>query len=217
MLELSKDDSQASLNSGPDVCLGPFSVWMHRVSLSAVPSLVYGLIPCTPREVVILDVDAKRGTPMDDEHFVEIIVERARSWPAGYASFWYLGPVPEEYRDVLEQAGPGRPGSKVSPESYSRYPGLREWLIGHGRPAAALGAFTDVDFTIAYETVRTAVNSRWIREGLVDPEAIEAWGGDPYTYAMNQPPGSAIKTNLGETLRLVLPEVLAELRDLHRE
>jgi hypothetical protein len=158
----------------------------------------------------------QRGKAVDDEQFVEILVERARSWPAGYASIWYLGPVPEEYRDVLEQAGPDYPGSVVSPESYDRYPGLREWLVGHGRPAAAVAAMTDVDFTTAYEAISSAVNSLWISEGLVDPDANEMWGSDPYKYAMNQPPGSAIKTNLGETLRLVLPEVLAELREMHK-
>jgi hypothetical protein len=153
---------------------------------------------------------------VDDEQFVEIIVERARSWPAGYASIWYLGPVPEEYRDVLVQASADHPGSIVSPESYSRYPGLREWLVGHGRPAAAVAARTGVDFTTAYEAIRNAVNSLWISDGLVDPKANEVWGSDPYTYAMNQPPGSPMKTNLGETLRLVLPGVLAELRGLQQ-
>jgi hypothetical protein len=152
---------------------------------------------------------------VDDEQFVEIIVERARSWPAGYASIWYLGPVPEEYRDVLEQASAGHPGSTVSPESYTRYPGLREWLIGHGRPAAAVAAMTGVDFKTAYEAISNAVVSRWVSDGLVDPKATEVWGSNPYAFALNQPPGSAMKINLGETLRIVLPGVLAELRKMH--
>lgn len=153
---------------------------------------------------------------MDDEQFVGMIVERARNWPVGYASVWYLGPVPEEYSDVLEQSSADHPGSIVSPESYDLYPGLREWLVGHGRPAVALAAVTGVDFTTAYEVIRGAVNSLWINDGLVDPKAAEVWGSDPYTYALNQAPGTAMKANLVDALRLVLPGVLAELRDMHK-